>query len=253
MATGDLTGRTCTAAVWRSRRFSSSSKRRISTERTSNSRACLARSLSILSHTIKKMPASTGIMPWLKKKNGRIIAIIFGISTLHTRRACWPSTICSQYPSDTRFKTVETASESNCSSPSLLYAIILCRYDELGGRLARLPTTLAGSRSRRFRDSRSSCQRPKTVRRAKGADGQAPSADGTAKGGEQGEGGKAKGGDGAAEEREQGGGKAKGERGKAKGGDGTADGTVNGGEQGEGGKAKGGDGTADGLAKEGKG
>ena len=250
MATEDLTGRTCTAAVWRSRRFSSSSKRRISTERTSNSRACLARSLSILSHTIKKMPASTGIMPWLKKKNGRIIAIIFGISTLHTRRACWPSTICSQYPSDTRFKTVETASESNCSSPSLLYAIILCRYDELG---ARLPTTLAGSRCRRFRDSRSSCQRPKTVRRAKGADGQAPSADGTAKGGEQGEGGKAKGGDGAAEEREQGGGKAKGERGKAKGGDGTADGTVNGGEQGEGGKAKGGDGTADGLAKEGKG
>lgn len=69
-------------------------QRPISTERTSNSRACLATSLSIPSHMIKKMPASTGTMPWLKKKNGHIIAITFGITTLHTRRGtCWLSII----------------------------------------------------------------------------------------------------------------------------------------------------------------
>ena len=57
-------------------------------------------------------------------------------------------------------------------------------------------------RCRRFRDSRSSCQQPKIVRRAKVVDGQAPSAaeKGEQGKGEHGKGGKAKGGDGTADE-----------------------------------------------------
>lgn len=72
-------------------------------------------------------------------------------------RSAGPPQFCSQCPNGIRSKAVETTSESNRSSPSLIYAIILCRYDRLGGWIAaRLPKTLAASRCRRFHDSRSS-------------------------------------------------------------------------------------------------